>query len=368
MKFKLLVFISACLFSLPSCIKDEPLGREADIVEMKVEGEHFVTRAISDNSVQLIVSDKADYTKLIPDITVSPGAVIEPASGVAQDFSNDKKVTYVVTSENGEYSKTYSVTATPKISLKHDFEDWSTSGTGKATYPILNDLLWSNANSAISILVATGAIKVDRYPTDKTDDCIGGNWGAVLETVKGTTVINKLYPIFAGSLFRGGFIVDMDYPVKSLRLGQSHPKENGKPTHFSGYYKYKPGTEFTDKKGNIVPNKTDSMSIYATLFKVRKGAAPTEEYLDGETIMNSSRVVGRARWAYNSENIQETPAPNGFTRFVIPFEYTEELNFYENDYRLTIVCSSSKNGDLYEGAVGSKLTVDEFEIICDPIK
>lgn len=344
------------------------MGREADIVDMKVDGEHFVTRAISDNSVQIVVSDKADYTKLIPIIEVSAGATIEPASGTPQDFSDDRKVTYVVTSENGEYSKTYSVTATPKISLKHNFEDWSTSGTGKATYPILDDLLWSNANSAISILVATGAIQVDKYPTDKTSDCVEGNWGAVLETVKGTTVINKLYPIFAGSLFRGGFIVDMDYPLKSLRLGQSHPKENGKPTHFNGYYKYKPGTEFTDKEGNIVPNKTDSMSIYATLFKVTKGAAPNEEYLDGETIMNSSRVVASARWAHNSDKIQETPALNGFTRFVIPFEYSEELNFEENDYRLTIVASSSKDGNLYEGAAGSQLTIDEFEIICDPIK
>lgn len=110
------------------------------------------------------------------------------------------------------------------------------------------------------------------------------------------------------------------------------------------------------------------MSIYATLFKVSKGAAPEVEYLDGETIMNSSRVVARARWAHNSENILETPAVNGFTRFVIPFEYTEELNFSEYDYRLTIVCSSSKDGNLYEGAVGSRLTIDEFEIICDPIK
>ncbi|WP_255412471.1 PCMD domain-containing protein [Dysgonomonas sp. Marseille-P4361] len=368
MKLKLLFLISTLLLSLSSCIQDEPLGREADIVDMKVEGEHFVTRAISDNSIQLIVSDKADYTQLVPIITVSPGAIITPASGIAQDFSNDKRVTYVVTSENGEYSKTYSVTATPKISLKHSFEDWSTSGNGKGTYPILDDLLWSNANSAISILVATEAIKVDNYPTDKTSDCVEGEWAAALETVKGTTVIGKYYPIFAGSLFRGGFIVDMDYPTKSLRLGQSHPKENGKPIYFNGYYKYTPGKEFTDRDGKIVANRTDSMSIYATLFKVSKGAAPTEQYLDGETIMNSSRVVGRATWSANSENILETDAENGFTRFVIPFEYTEDLNFEENDYRLTIVSSSSKGGDFYEGAVGSRLIIDEFEIICDPIK
>lgn len=367
MKLKLLIFISICLFSLSSCIDEEPLGREADIVNMEVKG-GFITRAISDNSVQLIVSDKEDYTKLVPIITVSPGATIEPASGIAQDFSDDKKVTYVVTSENGEYSKTYSVTATSKISLKHDFENWETEGDGKGAYPILSDIMWSNANSAISILVAAGTIKADNYPTDKTSDCVDGNWGAVLETLKGAKVIGTLYPIFAGSLFRGEFLVNMDYPTKSLRLGQPHPKENGIPTHFSGYYKYQPGKDFTDRDGKIVENRTDSMSIYATLFRVSKGAPITEEYLDGETIMNSSRVVAKAAWTYDSEKITETPAKNGFTRFVIPFEYFEELNFDENDYRLTIVCSSSKDGNFYEGAVGSKLTIDEFEIICEPIK
>lgn len=344
------------------------MGREADIVDMKVDGEYFITRAISDYSVQLIVSDKADYTKLVPIIEVSPGATIEPASGISQNFADGRKVTYTVKSENGEYSKTYSVTATSKISLEHSFEDWTTGGTGKATYPVLEDLLWSNANSGIAILVATEAIKIDNYPTDKTSDCIGGKWAVAMETLKGAKVINKNYPIFAGNLFRGGFAADMDYPVKSLRLGQSHTKESGKPIYFNGYYKYQPGKDFTNRDGNIVPNRTDSMSLYAAIFKVTKGAKPSEEYLDGETIMNSSRVVGRATWSHTSKDVMETPAVNGFTRFVIPFKYTEELDFKENDYRLTIVCSSSKDGNLYEGAIGSKLIIDEFEIICDPIK
>ncbi|MDR2955051.1 MAG: PCMD domain-containing protein [Prevotella sp.] len=365
MRLKLVLSLFSILSLSVSCIKDEPLGMEADIVDIKVDGEYFITKAISEHSVQLIVSEKADYKKLVPVIQVSDGARIEPASGISQDFADDKKVIYKVISEDGQYSKTYSITATSKISMNHTFEDWTYAGSEKYPYPILDDLLWSNANSGIVILVATGVLNIKQYPTDKTTDCVEGEYGAILQTIKGAKVLNKYYPIFAGSLFRGGFSADMDNPLKSLRLGQAHPMENGKPIYFSGYYKYKPGDVFTGKDGNAIPNRTDSMSVYAAIFKVSKGAAPTEEYLDGETIVSSSRVVGMARWSHDSKDISETPSINGFTRFVIPFKYTEDLDFRINDYRLTIVCSSSKDGNLYEGAAGSTLIVDNLEIISD---
>ncbi|NDV93336.1 hypothetical protein D0T84_00180 [Dysgonomonas sp. 521] len=350
-----------------SCIKDEALNMEADIIDMSVDDDTYITRAISEHTVQLIVSEKADYSRIVPVIEVSPGATIQPASGVAQDFSNDKQVKYTVTSEDGRYYKEYTVTVSSKISLKHTFEDWTTMGTEKAPYPVLSDLLWSNANSGLAILVGTGALIIDQYPTDKTTDCVNGQYGTVLQTIKGTTIFGKDYPIFAGNLFRGAFSANMSNPLLSLKLGQAHPIENGRPIMFNGYYKYTPGEVFTGTNGEVIPHRTDSLSMYATLFKVTKGAAANEEYLDGETIITSDRVVCTARWALKAKDMVETPAINGFTKFSIPFKYTESLDFTKNDYRLTIVLSSSKDGNEYQGAVGSKLVVDDLEVICDPV-
>jgi hypothetical protein len=366
MKFKMFFASAILLLGITSCIKDEALNMEADIVDMTVNDDAFITRAITDNMIQLVITEAADYEHIVPIIEVSPGATVQPESGVAQDFSKGKQVKYTVTSEDKRYIKEYTVLITPKTTLRHTFEDWTTSGYGKAAHPILSDLLWSNANGAIGILALMG-FTIDQYPTDKTTDCVEGNYAAVLQTIKGTTVLSNNYPIFAGSLFRGKFYTNMTYPLKSLQLGQAHTIENGKPILFNGYYKYKPGDVFTGSKGEVIPNRTDSMSMYATLFKVTKGASADAEYLDGETIMTSDRVVATAKWALEAKDMVETPAVNGFTRFSIPFKYTEDLNFDANDYRLTIVLASSKDGNEYQGAVGSKLVVDNLEIICDKI-
>lgn len=53
-----------------------------------------------------------------------------------------------------------------------------------------------------------------------------------------------------------------------------------------------------------------------------------------------------------------------WTKFNIPFKYLEGKSYDESkEYKLAIVCSSSKDGDKFKGAVNSTLIVDELEII-----
>ena len=49
--------------------------------------------------VDCVLPAETDVTQLVPTIIVSEGAMVEPASGVAQDFTNP--VTYTVTAQNG---------------------------------------------------------------------------------------------------------------------------------------------------------------------------------------------------------------------------------------------------------------------------
>ena len=72
-------------------------------------------------------------------ITVSEKAVVTPASNVKQDFSNNKKVEYTVTAEDGTVKK-YSVfvSGTNKV-VVYDFEDWTvdtSQSTPEYQYPI----------------------------------------------------------------------------------------------------------------------------------------------------------------------------------------------------------------------------------------
>lgn len=370
MKKRFLLLFTLVIPFLSSCIKDEPLNREADIVEVRVDDPTFIDRSISEgNRVDLIMSKKADLTSVAPVFTLSPNARVIPASGKPVDLSDGKEVIYTVISESGEFYKKYAIKMV-EVKMKFEFEEWERAGgLERYKYPILSDLTWSNANSGVVMAYMLGALPgFTRYPTDKTEDCVNGQYAVSLQTIKGGKVLGKTYPIFAGNLLRGDFAANTSDPLKSLKLGRNHPKEVGKPIYFMGYYKYTPGPVMTGADGLEMAGRTDEMSMYAAIFRVTKGAAPEEEFLDGSTILTSERVVARAEWAPDAEGLVESEAVNGFTEFFIPFKYTEPLDYDKYDYRLTIVCSSSKDGNLYQGAVGSTLIVDDLEIVCGAIE
>lgn len=351
MKLKILYPLISALYLFSSCIKDEPLNKEADIEAFSLPDSILINSVITDNKVTLVIKNTAFNKKLAPQIRVTPGATITPASGDSVDFA--KNVTYTVVSEDKQYSKVYSVNVTSSISLKFDFEDWFMLG-GLWKYPALKDDMWSSANQGI---MTAKLGKVDKYPTRSTTDCLSGKHAALLETQKGGTFLLVGYvPIFSGSLFRGTFKLNMASPPKSALFGQIHDKENGIPSKMTGYYKYTPGDTLINKQG-VVPGKTDEFSIYAVMYKVTKGNDGLSEYLNGENILTSDKVIAKA--------ILEDRSPKSqFTKFDLPFIYTEEPNYDLYSYKLAIVFASSKNGDFYEGAIGSTLIVDDVEVIC----
>lgn len=368
MNKKTILSLGLIISLLTSCIKDEPLYREADLEEISIEGDGFLDRSISeDNRIELFMSEQADLTKIVPILTLSPYATSSPASGEAIDLSYGKEQIYTITSQDGKYQKKYSVKI-GQVKTKYDFEEWEMAGSGKFPYPILKDAGWSNANSGVVMALVIGALKeFERFPTKDTTLCVTGNYAASLQTIKGGKIIGKTYSIFAGNLLRGDFSANMANPLKSLKLGRNHPLEIGKPVSFKGFYKYTPGKVMIDAAGKEIPGCTDQMSMYAALFKVNRGTAPDVGFLDGESILTSDQVVARAEWDPANEKMTEQQAINGFTEFSIPFKYTEELDYELYDYRLTIVCTSSKDGNLYQGAVGSTLIVDDLEIVNEPV-
>jgi hypothetical protein len=84
---------------------------EADILSFAVEGTETVV--IDGTDITLTFPAGTAPTALTPEIVVSSGATVEPASGVEHDgFFTAEGVTYTVTSEDGLKTETYTVKAT----------------------------------------------------------------------------------------------------------------------------------------------------------------------------------------------------------------------------------------------------------------
>jgi len=81
---------------------------EADITGFSLEeqtGPSTINR--TDHTVDIEVASGTDITSLVPAIEVSPGATVDPADGVSQDFTD--AVDYLVTAEDGVTTQNWTV-------------------------------------------------------------------------------------------------------------------------------------------------------------------------------------------------------------------------------------------------------------------
>ena len=93
---------------LSSCIKEEALNAEADITDVTVDGTKLVRKpVITNNEVLFYVNGWENLTNLAPKFNVTEGAKIVPESGTVLDFTQPQ--TYTVTSQDGQWKKTYKV-------------------------------------------------------------------------------------------------------------------------------------------------------------------------------------------------------------------------------------------------------------------
>jgi hypothetical protein len=81
---------------------------EADITEFSLAeqtGPSTINR--TDHTIEIEVNSGTDISALVPAIIVSPGASVDPADGVSQDFTN--AVEYLVTAEDGITTQNWTV-------------------------------------------------------------------------------------------------------------------------------------------------------------------------------------------------------------------------------------------------------------------
>lgn len=345
---------------------------EAKISSFTINTDPLTEATINGKNITFDVADTIDDFTFTPTIEISAGAKITPESGKAQNFATPVK--YTVVSEDGITTVEYTVSIIKKASF--DFEEWVTDEQNGFFTPV-GTFGSTNGGSAIVYSMLEGlktevpTVEVPEYCVRPTDDAKVGEKAALLQTIDLTQakadlvehagpfggIIAQMCPnLTSGSLFLGTFqLTDLTNPLTSTKFGAPYAK---KPIKFTGWYKYTPGEVFKDENNDPVEGKIDECAIYAVLYEA-EDAEGNEVILDGTNINTSDLVILRAE-------LEDGTAKDDWTHFELDFKPMNNKEFDANKaYKLVFVCSSSKEGDLYRGAGGSTLTVDDLEIIVE---
>lgn len=357
MNVRKLCCIAASVGLLQSCIKDAPLNPEADIetftvAQNQLTGDVFIDQTKS--QIRLYLTEEAFEKGIAPVIKVSAGGHVSPASGDTLRFDNTGIKKYVVTSATGT-ERAYTVEVVQTGIWKFGFERWDTlvapsGGSWKYVNPLAEDgrNIWASGNIGIAI---TGVTEINDFPLHVSTNAFEGKYAAEMETMPGNALSGWMgIHLFAGSMFLGNFVTDylMENPLKCTQFGQ--PYRGIMPKSFTGNYKYQPGAQFIDKEANPVPGQIDKCSIYAVLY-----SGTTR--LDATNILTSDRVIATAI-------LGDGTAKNNWTHFDISFTPVAGKSVIPGEpLMLAIIASSSAEGDHYRGAVGSKLVLDNLEIV-----
>lgn len=357
--------LSLITISFSSCVRKEPLNSECDIISASIDEKYLIEAPIIENN-RIIFSVKpgSDLSAFAPTFEITDGATIIPSSGTVRDFSTPQ--TYIVTSQDKEWKKTYQVIfITHESKDRYSFENFEQYSQTMPLFHIFyenedgkKNYIWASGNQGFAI--TNGGNPPETYPTYSTTDGYSGR--GVTMTTRSTGSLGSMMgmPIAAGNLFIGSFNVSVaSSPSTALKATQFGKPYSKRPVFIKGWYKYAPGKIFTDNKNTVIAGKLDEFDIYAVFYE----PTPERPHLNGENILTDKSIIAIAR-------VQDRSAKADFTLFKAQFVYKpgktidpEKLKNYK--YNMAIICSSSIDGGKFFGAVGSTLIVDEIEIITE---
>lgn len=379
---------AASTLSLTSCFKDEPLNAECDIEQAYIHpgpllklwfanaADTLVNVQSDQDKIEFTMRSFASLKKQAPEFRLTPGATIQPESGSVHDFSKGP-VTYVVTSEDKQWSRTYQVSIKKgQTAMSNEFEfDFENAYLNKGYYNWKENWngeeldIWATGNPGFKI--SNSSAKPEEYPTTMIEEGYQGK-GVKLTTQRTSKLADMVKkPIAAGNLFIGQFDATdaLRDAMKATKFGRPF-SFSSKPLKLEGWYKYQAGEKFTDKEMKELDRK-DYGTIYAVLYENidEKG---NQVVLYGDNVQSSKQIVALALVGETHDDngkvaIGNTPEWHYFS---VDFDYQsygktiDPVKLKNGGYSLTIVCSSSSGGANFLGAVGSTLWVDSFKLIC----
>lgn len=371
--FKLLSFITLAL--LTSCIREEAPNAECDIIAVKTswleENKGILSGKpiITNTAVRFYVNEEtsiSDLKELDPQFELTPGAQINSLRTINENGERGIYMLYHTTSEDGNWCKVYTISFTKQSVIDTDavfsFEHFDADKKYTVWYE--EDAngtrldWWATANAGFN-MSGLGKTPED-FPTSIDTDGVKGN--CVKLTTRSTGSFGKMMkmPIAPGNIFIGEFITAnaTKKPLEATRFGLTIAPS--KPVSLTGYYKYEAGEVFTNKAMEEIADRRDTCAIYSVLYEVDPNNVVT---LDGSNVLSSDRIVLVAQLENPGEESE-------WTAFEIPYKEVNGKVFdseklANGEYAITVVASSSKGGEVFEGAVGSTLHIDEFKINWD---
>jgi len=337
--------------SLAACVDDDYFGASDfnEILEFSVPGQSGATSINrSEGTVTLSVANGIDRSALMPGMfEVSNFATVTPRRYEERDFT--EPVEFIVKSESGR-KRTWAVIISelgenPQLE-NSDFDLWYETSAG-----IINPIIYEEpGESEGSTIWATANYGLTNYgaePNTTPVDLGEDNFAVKLVTVQAPAVV----PLAAATLFTGRFELNIINPPESAIFGASFSE---RPSGFRVNYVYVPGDE-------NIGITADECDIYVLLEK-RDGddiaRVATGWFRDGTD-------TGTDEWT-----LLEVELKYGELTAADPeFEYADIKSGEtwadpdETPTHISVVFSSSARGDVYEGAIGSMLVVDDFELI-----
>lgn len=342
---------------------------------------------------------------------VIDGKEIPFENGQLVNFTNERVQKFVIRCESGEWSKTYEISMEHQpaytvltemlITFNGNYTIQGRTSTNPGYYvwtetdPIITknlfragDPIWKNGNPGY--ILSRGSAQPDEYPTipvfnggmDGTD-CIElhtrstGSFGQMVHI-----------PLAAGSMFNGLFDSSkaLNDARKATRMGVPCPH---KPVRIEADLKYIPGDKFQDSDENEITGVVDEPDLYCIIYRNvdENGDAVM---LDGDDVLTNRHIKGVARLSHNynmiwnEEEQRHIPEPvltnspiHGITsewkHVSIPVNYDFFQTGHENTidpvllrnrgYNIIIGSTSSWRGGYFEGALDSRLYVDNIKVV-----
>lgn len=253
--------------------------------------------------------------------------------------SNGENITQVVTNLNDnseyEYRILFNETAAEPLSFiteeaipltNGDFEDNNNGpwNTGENSF-------WSSGNNTF----------VNDLCVKKTDN---NNNYAYLKS-------KSSVKFAAGNAFTGSFELKITEMNGIVTLGKPF---NGRPYSLKGIYNYIP--QQVTNGGNKIPNGSiDQCSIYIVLLTDRIAINPADATTLDWKNKYADQIIALAELP-----AEEDMTTDGFESFELKLEY---LKKDVDPKYIGVLATSSKYGDYFQGAVGSELSIDNFELV-----
>ena len=398
------ILIAVCAGMLTSCIGDEPLNAECDIESVSImvddPGQLFYNPADTEKGYGPEINVSSTATEIVYivralqmvgelpiTLKVTEGAEIELKelqgdykafkNGSPVDFTGGMKRLFRIKSQDGAWERNYEIYFKQRFaqlgpcSLEITFDNYALNDPNKTVESAGAYYVWTAEDpNAISkdqwvcgnpgFKLSKSSAKPNDYPTVAVaGEGVDGGACLKLET-RDTGAFGRManMRIAAGNFFIGTFDVAnaMKDALAATRFGLpfSH-----KPVKMTGYYKFKAGEQFQDKKGNPV-DRIDLPDAYCILYR-NTNAEGKQVLLDGADVLTNPNIVGLGR-------ITDVIQTDEWTPFEIPVIYSEEVDdevLVDFGYNMTICFSSSIEGAYFEGAPGSVFYIDNVTLECE---